>query len=156
MFEGELCDVPPCFSVNCTDQIYQGKKSWKGSHPSCQPPSGHGVISKALILEASPLFRKFFNVDVPDFHEFGIVIQNNIKQVANTFGRVWSLLSKQCKSQIRQGRGAEDTRITEISDDAAFSKDFLNFVLCNADNKNLRLHLASKLVSLHEQFDDHN
>ena len=88
LFEGELCDVPPCFSVNCTDQIYQGKKSWKGSNPSCQPPSGHGVISKALILEASPLFRKFSNVDVPDFHEFGIVIQNNIKQVANTFGRV--------------------------------------------------------------------
>ena len=27
LFEGELCDVPPCFSVNCTDQIYQGKKS---------------------------------------------------------------------------------------------------------------------------------
>ena len=46
--------------------------------------------------------------------------------------------------------------MTEISDDAAFPKDFLNFVLCNADNKNLRLHLASKLVSLHKQFDDHN
>ena len=25
LFEGELHGVPPCFSVNCTEQMYQGK-----------------------------------------------------------------------------------------------------------------------------------
>ena len=46
------------------------------------------MIFKALILEASPLFRKLANVDVPNFHEFGIVFYNNIKQVVNTFDKV--------------------------------------------------------------------
>ena len=27
LFEGELYGVPPCFSVNCTDQMYQGENS---------------------------------------------------------------------------------------------------------------------------------
>ena len=46
LFEGELYGVPPCFSVNCTDQMYQGKKSSILERPqSCQLPSGDGVIS---------------------------------------------------------------------------------------------------------------
>ena len=64
LFEEELYGVPPCFSVNCTNQMYQGKKSSILERPqSCELPSGDGVISKALILEASPLFRNFANVN---------------------------------------------------------------------------------------------
>ena len=89
LFEGELYGVPPCFSVNCTDQMYQGKKSSILERPqSYQLPSGDGVIPKALALEASPLFPNLANVDVPNFHEFGIVFYNNSKQVVNTFDRV--------------------------------------------------------------------
>ena len=33
LFEGELYGVPPCFSVNCTDQMYQGKKLYLGKAP---------------------------------------------------------------------------------------------------------------------------
>ena len=44
LFEGELYGVPLCFSVNCTGQMYQGKKSYILERlPSCQPPSGDGV-----------------------------------------------------------------------------------------------------------------
>ena len=135
LFEGELNGVPSCFSLNCTGQNYQGKKrSILERLPLCQPPSGDGVISKTLILEVSLLFRKLTNVDVPNFHEFGIVFYSNIKQVANTFDRVVIVFDSyfpKCflnSVKTRQGRGTEGTRVTEISDDTAFPKDFR--ILC--------------------------
>ena len=74
------------------------------------------MISKALIFEASPLFRKLVNVDIPNFLEFGIVFYNNIKQVVNTFDRVDIACDRyfpnSVKVQTRQGRGSEGTRVT--------------------------------------------
>ena len=134
LFDGELCDIPPYFSVNCTDQMYQGNKSTiLGRLLSCQPPSGYRVISKVLILEASLLSCKLANVGAPNFHEFGIsftIILNRLRISLIELTLSLIITPNSVKAQTRQGRGAEGTRVREISDDTTFLKDFPNSFLC--------------------------
>ena len=64
LFEGELYGVPPCFSINCTEPMYQGKKSSILERPqSRQLPSGDGVIFKAHCFASLPMlmFLIFMN-----------------------------------------------------------------------------------------------
>ena len=62
------------------------------------------------------MFRKLAKVDVPNFHEFGIVFYNKIKRVVNTFDRVdivsYCYFLNGVKAQTRQGKEAEGTRVT--------------------------------------------
>ena len=160
-FKGEIYGVPPCFSVDCTDEMYHGKKSSILERlPSSLPPSVTTTSSKAIIIEASPLFRKLSNVTAQNFDELGAIYYHHICCLAKGFERVDVVFDRyfscSLKAQTRSGRGAAGTRISSITDNTPFPKDFLDF-LANAENKNdLGLFVASKLLSLHREVGDVN
>ena len=92
-----------------------------------------------ICIEASPLFRKFSYVSVADFHKLGVVYYYQIIRLAEEFSRVDIAFDRyflnSLKTETRTGRESEGKRITSISDDTPFPKDYLNSFLCNAANK---------------------
>ena len=68
------------------------------------------MISKALILEASPLFRKFSNVDVPDFLNLALsfkTILNRLRIHSVEFDRYFpnSVKAKSDKEEEHKAQG---------------------------------------------------
>ena len=155
LFDGELYGVPSCFAMNHTDKMYHGtKSSIRDRFQSCQPPNFSPQNLKAVIIEASPLFRKLSNVSVENFHDFAVVFYHHVVRLAKGFERLDVVFDRyfndSLKTQTRIGRGAGGTRAPEINDDVPFPHNFLNSFLCNSANKNdLGIYLASKLITIH-------
>ena len=63
LFREQLYGIPHCFSVDCTDEIYNGiKSSIRERLPPCQQPIMSETYQNAMIVEASPILHKLSNV----------------------------------------------------------------------------------------------
>ena len=94
-----------------------------------------------------------------NFYEFAVVFYKYVIHLAEGFDRldvVFDLYFKNSlKARTRKGRGLSGTRVLQITDDVPFPCNFLTSFLCNTDNKHdLRLYLASKIVSNHSDVDN--
>ena len=88
VFTEELYGVPHCFAVN-VDMMYHGSKSSiKDRLEPCHPPIVNEMSPAAIILGASPMIRKLSNVSVKNFHEFAIVLYQNVSHLAKGYDRV--------------------------------------------------------------------
>ena len=156
LFDEELYGVPACFSVDHSDVMYHGTKaSMADRFLSCQPPNSDPQNTKAVIIEASPLFRKLSGQSFDSFHDYAVVFYHHVVNSAKDCHRLDVVFDRyfdhSLKTQTREGRGKGGTRIPKIADDVAFPHNFLNF-LCNSGNKNdLGDYLAVKLIEIHAQ-----
>ena len=79
LFTEELYGIPRCFSVDCADEMYHGRKSSIQERlPSCQQPIISETYRNAIIVEASPILRKLSNVSADNFYEFSVVFYNYV------------------------------------------------------------------------------
>ena len=155
-FAEEPCGVPQCFSIEGTDDMYHGtKSSIKDRLQPCQPPAPTQENYKAVIIEASPVFRKLSEAAVEIFYEFAVVVYNHVTRLAQGFSRLDVIFDRyfesSLKAQTRKGRGSGGTRLPEINDNVPFPENFMRTFLTDTKNKNdLGLYLALKLESIHK------
>ena len=160
LFREELYGILHSFSVDCTDEVYHdSKSSIQERLTSCQQPIISETYRNVIFVEASPILRKLSNVSADNFYEFAVVFYKYVIHLAEGFDRldvVFDLYFKNSlKARTRKGRGLSGTRVLQITDDVPFPCNFLTSFLCNTDNKHdLRLYLASKIVSNHSDVDN--
>ena len=88
VFAEELYGVPHCFAVNVDTMYHGSKSSIKDRLKPCHPPIVNEMSPAARILEASPIIRKLANVSVNNFHEFAIVLSQNVSDLAKGYDPV--------------------------------------------------------------------
>ena len=155
LFREELYGIPHCFSVHCTDEIYNSSKSSiRERLPPCQQPIISETYRNAIILEASPTLHKLSNMPADSSYEFAVAFYYYVIPLAEGFDRLDVVFDRyfknSLKAQTTKGRGSSGTRVLQITDDVPVPRNFLTLFLCNTDNKHdLGLYLASKIVSIH-------
>ena len=108
LFEGELYGVPPCFSVDCTNEMYHGtKSSIQERLPSSPAPKNIESRRKLMIVDASPLFRKLSNASVANFHEFGVVYYNYVMRFAEGFDRLDMTFDQYFQRSLKPGQDVD-------------------------------------------------
>ena len=115
-FSEELYGVPHCFSVDGRDEMYHvTKSSIQDRLLSCQQLIQTATGLKAIIMEASPLFRKLSNASVENFYEFAVVFYHHVVRLATGFSRLDVIFDRYFKNSLKARTGEEKKNLFRVN-----------------------------------------